>query len=185
MQEMRSKAKDTGEKKVPVKRAETEKKEVAKQEPWREISELRRDFDDMLEHFFGGWPLLRRPGLLAPLQRARSIFETRGWAPRVDLLDQKDNILVRAEIPGVDPKDIDVTIHKGMVTIEGDRKTEREYEKGDYYFCEGSYGKFYRSFGLPEEVDEARAKASHKDGVLEITLPKMAPAAKKKIKIAA
>jgi HSP20 family protein len=184
---MRRKAKETSEKKVLVKRTEPKQKDVAKWEPWREVSELRRDVDDVLEHMFGGWPLFRRPRqeLLAPLRRVQSILDTRGWAPRVDVLDRKNDILVRAEIPGVDPKDIDVTIRNGMLAIEGERSTEKEHEEGDYYFCEGSYGKFYRSIRLPEEVDDAKAKASHKDGVLEISLPKTAPAAKKKIQIAA
>jgi HSP20 family protein len=109
----------------------------------------------------------------------------RGWAPTVDMIDQKDEIVVKADLPGLEEKDIEVTVQDGTLMIRGERKEEKEEKKEDYYFAERSYGAFLRSLPLPTGVEAERVKASFRKGVLEIHLPKAKEAKGKKIEIKA
>jgi len=93
--------------------------------------------------------------------------------PSVDVIDRDDEVVVRAEMPGYKKEDIDISVSNSTLTIKGETKTEEKEEKGDYYRCEISRGAFSRMVSLPAEVDDAKAKASMKDGVLELTLPKL------------
>ncbi|HYX63209.1 MAG TPA: Hsp20/alpha crystallin family protein [Burkholderiales bacterium] len=93
--------------------------------------------------------------------------------PSVDVIDRDDEVVVRAEVPGYKKEDIEVSVSDSLLTIKGETKTEEKEEKGDYYRCEISHGAFSRSIGLPATVDDSKAKASMKDGVLELTLPKL------------
>jgi len=93
--------------------------------------------------------------------------------PSVDVIDRDDEVLVRADVPGYKKEDIDISVSNSTLTIKGETKTEEKEEKGDYYRCEISRGAFSRMVPLPAEVDDAKAKASMKDGVLELTLPKL------------
>jgi HSP20 family protein len=93
--------------------------------------------------------------------------------PKVDLVDRDDDILIRAEIPGVEKKDLEITTSDTSVTIKGTTRHEEKQEKGDYYRCEISRGSFARTLTLPTMVESAKAKASLKEGVLELTLPKV------------
>ncbi len=119
-------------------------------------SEVNRVFDEM----FGNMP--RRAG---GQQR-----QTAEWAPAVDVLNRDGNLVVRAEIPGVRPEEVDVTVHDRVLTISGERKVEQEEERGGYLVRERRYGSFRRSMQLPEGVDESNIKARFQDGVLEVTL---------------
>ena len=112
------------------------------------------------------------------------------WTPRlnakmpaVDVIDRPDHILVRAEIPGVKKEDLDVSVSDNLVTIRATTKYEEEKEEGEYYRCEMSHGEFSRSVGLPATVDGSDAKASFKDGILELSLPKIAPSKRRSIKV--
>ncbi|MGZ8198903.1 MAG: Hsp20/alpha crystallin family protein, partial [Burkholderiales bacterium] len=89
----------------------------------------------------------------------------------------------KVEIPGIKKEDLHVSLTGNMMTIKGETKTEEKEEKGDYYRCEISRGSFARSVMLPAEVDDSKAKAEMKDGMLEITLPKLEQAKKRDIKI--
>ncbi len=93
--------------------------------------------------------------------------------PKVDILDRDSDIVVRAEVPGVDKKDLDVSVGDNTVTIKGSTRREEKEEKGDFYRHEISTGAFSRSVALPSGVDGSKAKASFRDGMLELTLPKM------------
>lgn len=93
--------------------------------------------------------------------------------PKVDVIDRDEDILVRAELPGVEKKDIEISTSDTGVTIKATTRREEKEEKGDYYRCEISRGSFARTVALPAEVESAKAKASMKDGVLELTLPKV------------
>jgi len=108
-------------------------------------------------------------------------FET--TMPSVDVVDRDNEILVKANLPGVEKKDIDISLTKNSVTIKGKTSHEEKEERGDYYRCEISKGSYMRTIGLPADVDEKKAKAKFKDGVLELTLPKLEVAERHSIKI--
>ncbi|MCK4791937.1 MAG: Hsp20/alpha crystallin family protein [Desulfobacteraceae bacterium] len=95
-----------------------------------------------------------------------------GKTPRVDVIDRKKDILVKAALPGVDKKDIDISVTKNSVTIKGSTSHEHKEKKEDYYHSEISRGSYSRTLVLPAEVNESKAKAKFRDGILELTLPK-------------
>jgi len=103
--------------------------------------------------------------------------------PNVDVIDREDEILVRAELPGVDRKDVDVSLSDSLVTIKGSSNHEEKEEKGNYSRREMSRGTFSRTIALPGEVDGSKAKATFSDGVLELTLPKMEKSRRQKIRV--
>lgn len=106
-----------------------------------------------------------------------------GRMPKVDVIDRDDEVVVRAELPGVEKDDLDVSISDTAVTIKGETKHEEKEEKGDYYRSEISRGAFTRMVGLPSYVDTENTKAKFKDGVLELTLPKVEKTKRRSIKI--
>ena len=97
---------------------------------------------------------------------------TSHWRPAVDIKEEANRFVIKADIPGVDPKDIEITMEKGILTIKGERAEEKEEEKEGYKRVERSRGTFYRRFSLPDSADADRIEARGKDGVLEIFLPK-------------
>jgi HSP20 family protein len=104
--------------------------------------------------------------------------------PKLDVIDRESEVVVKAEVPGVNKEDISVSITGNLMTIKGDTRKEEKEEKGDYYRCEISRGSFSRSVLLPAEVDDSKAQAQIRDGVLEVTLPKLEQTKKRDIKIA-
>lgn len=138
--------------------------------PFRELMRLERDMEEMFGRFLPAWPF--REG-------------DREWAPAVDMIDHADEIILRADVPGLDEKDLEVTVHDGTVTIRGERKEEKEEKKEDYYCSERSYGAFARTLSLPTSVEADKVKATFKKGVLEVHLPKAKEAKGKKIEIKA
>jgi HSP20 family protein len=137
--------------------------------PARALSPFE-EIDHLLENVFP-----RR--WLRPWQRAwpdwnelAAPFE--GRYPRVDVIDRDDEIMVRAEVPGVEKQDLDVSMTDDTLTIKGSAKREEKEEKGDYYRCEISRGGFARTVLLPSNVDGTKARAMFKDGILEVVLPK-------------
>lgn len=106
-----------------------------------------------------------------------------GHLPKVDVIDRENDILIRAETPGVEKKDLDITVGEDNVTIKGTTRREAENEKGDYYRHELSEGSFSRTIGLPASVDSPKAKANFKDGILELVLPKIEKAKRHNVKI--
>jgi HSP20 family protein len=105
------------------------------------------------------------------------------WAPAVDIYEQESNIEIKAELPGVDPKDVDIRLENNVLTIKGERKLDNEVKKENYHRVERSYGVFTRSFTLPSVVDPTAIKADFKDGMLRITLPKREESKPKQIQI--
>ena len=104
--------------------------------------------------------------------------------PRVDVAETEDKVQVSAELPGIDPENVDVSIAHDVLTISGEKREEREEKKRDYHRIERSYGSFRRSVPLPTEVDTDKAEAHFKNGLLTITLPKTEKArARKKITV--
>ncbi len=144
--------------------------------PWepREIKRLRDLFEDFFD--FELMPESRR------LSRKR-LMEGEVWSPLVDIIDKKDHILVKAELPGIDKKDIKISIGENVLTIKGEKKEEKEVKKEDYYCCESAYGAYSRTIDLPIEVDKNKSKATFKNGILEISLPKKEETKPKEIEI--
>ncbi len=106
-----------------------------------------------------------------------------GWTPALDVYDEKDNFVVKAELPGLKKEDIDINVHNGVLTISGERKQEAEKKEGQTFRSERYFGRFQRSVTLPAAVDVSKVKASYKDGVLTIDLPKAEEAKPKQIAI--
>jgi HSP20 family protein len=138
------------------------------------LSHLRNQINRVFDDFWGeSWLTPRRE------------MGARFW-PQVDVTETEKEIKVSAEIPGVEPKDIDVSVEDGMLTIKGEKKYEREETEKGQHRMERSYGSFERAIELPAEVDESKAKAEFKKGVLRLILPKRpgAPSRRKKIPVA-
>ena len=105
------------------------------------------------------------------------------WAPAVDIYEKDGNIVLKAELPGVDPKDVDVRVENNLLTLRGERKFDTEVKRDNYHRVERSYGSFSRSFTLPNVVDTQNIKAEYRDGVLHLTLPKREEAKPRQIQI--
>jgi HSP20 family protein len=140
--------------------------------PWRpfEFEKMRKEMDRLWDSFLEG-----RPG-----RRAR---EGEEWVPSLDFSETKSDLVVKAELPGIDPKDIDISINEGVLTIKGEKRQEKEEKEEGYHLVERSYGSFTRSIRLPGEVQNDKINASYKNGVLKINLPKSEEAKKREIKI--
>lgn len=113
----------------------------------------------------------------------RGFQEMVEWLPAVDVTETKSEIVVHAEIPGMDAKNIDISLNEGILTIRGEKKQEREDKEEEYHLIERRYGTFTRSIPLPREVDSNTASASYRNGVLKVRLPKSGKAEKKEVKI--
>ena len=105
------------------------------------------------------------------------------WAPAVDIFEHEGNIVLKAELPGVDAKDVDIRVENNVLTLRGERKFDSEVKRDSYHRVERSYGAFSRSFTLPTVVDTGNIKAEFKEGVLRVTLPKREEAKPKQITI--
>jgi HSP20 family protein len=105
------------------------------------------------------------------------------FAPSVDVIDREDEVFVRAEVPGYKKEDIEILVSGNTLTLKGETGAEQKEERGDYYYQEISRGSFARTLALPAEVDDSKAKASMKDGVLELTLPKVEKSKRRSIPI--
>jgi HSP20 family protein len=146
---------------------------LTRYEPNRLFNQLSNEFFNMNEK-----PVYNRE------ERAVS-DENVDWVPKVDVKEEKDKFVIFAEIPGIDPKDIEVTMEKGILTISGHREAEKKSEQDGYQRIERSSGRFYRRFSMPEAVDESKISAKGKHGVLEIVIPKVEDVLPRKITIQA
>ena len=138
--------------------------------PSRDFGTMRREMDHLWDSFFDGSPRGKHK-------------EEGAWLPSVDVSETKNDIVVKAEVPGMDPKDIDITLSDGHLVIKGEKKQEKEEKDENHCFVERSYGSFVRSVALPKEVKHEKLSASYKNGVLKVVLPKSAEAKNKEIKI--
>lgn len=139
--------------------------------PFRELGRMERDMEDLFSRFLREWPVPRWGG------------EARGWAPAVDMIDRKDEVILRADLPGLEQKDIEVRVDQGVLSIRGERKEEKEVKEQDYYYSERWAGSFARSLALPPGVEAEKIRAMFKNGVLEVHLPKSKEAKGKKVEI--
>ena len=154
------------------------KKEIQKAERAHALSpfeEMDRLFDT---YFSRGW---LHPFQWSSLPKVAAPFE--GRMPNIDLIDRENEFVIKAELPGVDKKDLDISVTQNAVTIKGSTRHEEKEEKGDYYRCEISRGSYARTMSLPADVDEEHTKATFKDGVLELTLPKLKKTKRHNVKV--
>ena len=137
-------------------------------------AEMDRVFDSFLGPGFGRFPLL---------SRSEPEFAV---IPSIDVRESESELVVEAELPGLDEKDVNVTLKDGVLSVEGEKKSEREEKKDDYHLTERNYGSFQRSFRVPDTIDADKVKATFDKGVLRVTLPKRAETvqAEKRIPIA-
>jgi HSP20 family protein len=108
---------------------------------------------------------------------------TRTWAPPVDIFENGDNLVLKAELPGVNPDDVEIRVEDNTLYLKGERKFEKEVKEQSYHRVERSYGTFTRTFSLPNSIDADKVSANYKDGVLTLTMPKKEEAKPKTIKI--
>ena len=140
--------------------------------PWRpfEFERMRKEMDRLWDSFLEGKP-------------ARKAREEGEWLPSLDVSETKGDLVVKAELPGIDPKDIDISLNEGILIIKGEKKQEKEEKEEGHYLVERNYGVFTRSIRLPKEVQNGKISAFYKNGVLKITLPKSEETKKKDINI--
>ena len=132
------------------------------------LARLHNEMDDLFDSFFRG------------LDRPFSGYKA--W-PAIDVAEEKDSIVVRAEVPGCKAEDIDISVYGNTLTISGEKKLAEEKKEKGYYHVESTYGSFRREITLPTDVDQAKIDAVCKDGVLSINLPKAAKARTVKVKV--
>ena len=158
---------------------EVEKAKVTRETaPWRpfsELSRMEREMERMFGDFFGR-PLL---GFKWP-ERLREIGVRE---PAIEVYEEKDDVVVKAEIPGIKKEELDVNVTDDLLTIKGEKKKEEEVKEKGYYYSERSYGSFERSVQIPRAVHADKARASFKDGILEVRLPKTEEAKRKEVKL--
>lgn len=133
--------------------------------------------------------LLRRPEwdffdrFFEDFQLPRVLSEEREWVPAFDVSETEKELIVKAEVPGMDKKDIHINLSEGLLTIKGEKKQEKEDKNENYHCVERRYGTFTRTMRLPFEVEADKVDATYKHGVLKLTLPKSEPAKAKEIEI--
>ncbi|NNL75857.1 MAG: Hsp20/alpha crystallin family protein [Desulfobacterales bacterium] len=128
--------------------------------PWGEMTTLQNRFNRMLDD-----PFFR-------IGRLDNDADMGMWNPTVDLYEKDNNFVIKAELPGVDKKDITIDLKDRVLTLSGERSYDNEVKEENYYRRERSYGKFQRAFTLPADVDSDKIKAEFKDGVLQVEVPK-------------
>lgn len=124
-----------------------------------DLSNIHNELDRLFDFSFG-WP------------EKFPVLSEKMWIPAMDVEETKDSVLVKADLPGLKKEEIDINVHEGVLTIKGEKKKEEERKDKGFIRSERYYGSFYRELSLPASVDEAKVKASYKDGVLEIVIPK-------------
>ena len=149
--------------------------------PFGEVDRWFDEFNRRFDEFFSRRWLSPFERLLPGLPELRAPFE--GRMPRVDMIDRDTDIVIRAELPGIAKEDLDVSMTDDAVTLRASTRHEEKEEKGEYYRREMSRGEFQRTLRLPAAVKGEQAKATFKDGILELVLPKMEQAKRKTIRI--
>jgi HSP20 family protein len=156
---------------------ETEGKSLAPRRPFSDLARWERDMERMFDDFWGRrmrpwWP--ERWSMPAGMEIT---------TPAVDLFEEKDDIVVKAEMPGMDKDNIQVNLTDHTLTIKGEKKKDEEVKEENYYRSERSYGSFVRTLDLPADVQSDKVKATFKNGVLEVRLPKTEQAKAKEVKV--
>jgi len=150
---------------------------LVRKEKMQPVAAPFADIDKYFDSFFRNpLSLMAAPVLAAPVRE--NVVN-----PSVDIYNDGDDIVIKAEVPGISREDMDISIDRNVLTISGEKKQENKIEEKDYHRIERTYGSFTRSFKLPEDVNVDEAKAEFKDGVLEIRMPRVGDNKAKKIEI--
>ncbi|MBU1095695.1 MAG: heat-shock protein [Ignavibacteriae bacterium HGW-Ignavibacteriae-2] len=147
---------------------------LVKWNPSRDLLNIERDFNRLFKSFNERFGTRRK---------LEDDYENASWAPLADIIEKEDFYLLKADIPGLTKDDVKVSYTNGVLSISGERKEENESKDSNYYKIERSYGKFFRSFTLPEGIDENNINAEFKDGTLSIKVPKSEKAKPKQIEV--
>jgi HSP20 family protein len=157
---------------IQMKQGGKTKMAIVRWEPFRELLSTQDRFNQLFNQTFS------------------QAFGTEGrelgrasWAPAVDVYETGNNLVIKAELPGIDPKDVEVRVENGTLTISGERKSEKDVHEGNYHRVERSYGSFFRSFNLPSTISTENVAAEYKDGILTLNFAKREEAKPKSIKI--
>ena len=142
---------------------------IQRYEPWSLMNRLHRDLDRLFEPALGE-------------DNSQNVID---WAPHVDIQEEKDRFVLHADLPGVDPKDIEVSLEKGVLTLRGHRELAIRDEKAGFRRVERVSGDFYRRFSLPDTADSQAVRAKHANGVLEVVIPKQARAMPRRVQVEA
>ena len=149
---------------------------IIRWEPFRDLLTLQERMNRVFDDSLRGTPRAANP--------SEDEWALGGsWAPSVDIYEQDGNIVLKAELPGIDAKDVDIRLENNVLTLRGERKLEGEVKRESYHRVERAYGSFARSFTLPTVVDQGNIKAEYKDGVLKLVLPKREEAKPRQIQI--
>ena len=146
---------------------------IVRWDPFRELEEM----SDRLNR------MITRPGSAQSAGQAKEVMTVADWSPTVDISETEAEYAIEAELPEVKKEDVKVTVEDGVLTLQGERKQEKEEKGKKYHRVERSYGRFVRSFTLPDSVDESKVKAEYADGVLHLHLPKSEKAKPKQIDV--
>lgn len=144
--------------------------------PWKEkhpLADLRSEIDNIFDQFFGRY-------------KSQELDTWEGMpirSPAIDMEETDKDILIKAEMPGLNPKDFQISLSGNNLTIKGENKEEKEEKKKNYHMIERRYGSFYRSIPLPCDVESDKVEANYDKGILEIKLPKCKPTEAKKITV--
>jgi len=135
--------------------------ELTRWNPTRDMFSIRKQMNHLFDDVFR--PVVRNDD--------SRLFKW-DWHPTVDIYDNDENVVIKAELPGMDKKDIDIDVKNGVLTLKGERNFDNEVKEGKYYRRERTFGKFERFFRLPVKVDPEKINAKYKDGILTIDIPK-------------
>jgi len=140
---------------------------IVRWDPFRELTALQTEVNRLFSRVGGG-----------------DVTERQSWTPSIDVIETDDSIKLKAELAGMDPKDISIEVQDNVLTVSGERRFQEEVKEDKYYRIERRYGSFTRSLALPQTVDENGIEAKYENGVLEVTVPKAEVAKPKKIAVA-
>ena len=138
-------------------------------DPIRELDSLQSDMNRLFDSFFHG--------------RTANGLGGRRWIPAMDLVETKDHLLLRADLPGLSEEDVNIEIKDGVLTVSGERKAEHEEKSEGFYRVERAFGSFSRSLNLPDGIDAGQVNASFDNGVLEVKIPKPAESKPHRVQI--
>jgi HSP20 family protein len=143
---------------------------IIRWDPLRDMTTLRERMNRLFED-------------MAASRGEEKDLATSSWAPAVDIYETENEVILTAEIPGIEEKDIEIKVEDNTLTLRGERKFEKETKEENYHRIERAYGSFFRSFTLPAFVDQDRIEAEHENGVLKIRMPKRSELKPRKVKI--
>ncbi len=143
---------------------------IIRWDPYRDMVTLRDRMNKLFED-------------MAASRGEEKDLATTSWAPAVDIYETEGEVVLTAEIPGIEEKDIEIKVEDNTLTLRGERKFEKETKEENYHRIERAYGSFFRSFTLPGYVDQDKIEAEHENGILKVRMPKRAELKPRKVKI--